>query len=81
MPKIGVEDSLTDVTAALQQKGYDVVQLKNESDAQGCDCCVITGQDANVMGISNAVTPGSVIQASGLTADEICQQVESKINH
>ena len=80
MPKIGVEQSLSNVTAALQQKGYDVVQLKNESDAKGCDCCVITGQDANVMGISNAVTDGSVIQASGLTADEICQQVESKIN-
>lgn len=80
MPKIGVEQSLSDVTAALQQKGYDVVQLNNESDAQGCDCCVITGQDANVMGISNAVTPGSVIQASGLTADQICQQVESKMN-
>ena len=81
MPKIGVEQSLSDVSAALQQKGYDVVQLTNESDAQGCDCCVITGQDANVMGISNAVMAGSVIEASGLSADEICQQVDSKINH
>jgi len=80
MPKIGVEQSLSDVTSALQQKGYDVVQLNNENDAKGCDCCVITGQDSNVMGISNAVTAGSVIQASGLSADEICQQVESKLN-
>jgi hypothetical protein len=80
MPKIGVEQSLSDVTAALQQKGYDVVQLKNESDANGCDCCVITGQDNNVMGISNAVTAGSVIQASGLTAEQICQEVENKFN-
>jgi len=80
MPKIGVEQSLSDVTAALQQKGYDVVQLKNENDAQGCDCCVITGQDRNIMGISNTVTAGSVIEASGLSADEICQRVESKFN-
>ncbi len=80
MPKIGVEQSLSDVTAALQQKGYDVVQLKNENDAQGCDCCVITGQDNNIMGISNTVTAGSVIEASGLSADEICQRVESKFN-
>ena len=50
MPKIGVEDSLSDVTAALQQKGYDVVQLKNESDAQGCDCCVITGRGCKCYG-------------------------------
>ncbi|MDQ0229544.1 YkuS family protein [Metabacillus malikii] len=80
MPKIGVEQSLSDVTAALSQKGYDVVQLKNESDAQGCDCCVITGQDQNVMGITNAVTSGSVINASGLSAEEVCQRIESKVN-
>jgi Uncharacterised protein family (UPF0180) len=80
MAKIGVEQSLSDVTSALQEKGYDVVQLQNENDAKGCDCCVITGQDSNVMGISNVVTSGSVIQASGMSADEICQQVESKIN-
>lgn len=80
MPKIGVEQSLSDVTAALQEKGYDVVQLNNESDAKGCDCCVITGQDQNVMGITNTVTAGSVIQASGLSANEVCEQVESRIN-
>jgi hypothetical protein len=81
MPKIGVEQSLTDVQQALQQKGYDVVQLNNEDDAKGCDCCVVTGIDNNVMGISNSVTAGSVIEASGLTADQVCQQVESRINH
>ncbi|CAG9619895.1 YkuS family protein [Sutcliffiella rhizosphaerae] len=81
MPKIGVEQSLTDVQEALQEKGYDVIQLTNENDAKGCDCCVVTGIDNNLMGISNSVTAGSVIEASGMTADQICQQVESKINH
>lgn len=81
MPKIGVEQSLTDVQQALQEKGYDVVQLTNENDAKGCDCCVVTGIDNNVMGISNSVTAGSVIEASGMTADQICLQVESRINH
>lgn len=79
MPKIGVEQSLTQVQEALQERGYDVVQLKNENDAKGCDCCVVTGLDNNVMGISNAVTAGSVIEASGLSAEEVCQQVESRI--
>ncbi|AST91588.1 YkuS family protein [Sutcliffiella cohnii] len=79
MPKIGVEQSLTQVQEALQERGYDVVQLKNENDAKGCDCCVVTGIDNNVMGISNAVTAGSVIEASGLSAEEVCQQVESRI--
>lgn len=80
MPKIGVEQSLTQVQEALQAKGYDVIQLKQENDAKGCDCCVITGQDQNMMGIHNVITDGSVINASGLSADEVCQQVEQKLH-
>lgn len=79
MTKIGVEQSLTNVTQALKEKGYNVVELKNEQDAKGCDCCVITGGDENVMGIQNVVTEGSVIDATGLSADEVCQHVESRI--
>ncbi|QFT88689.1 hypothetical protein FIU87_08540 [Bacillus sp. THAF10] len=79
MPKIGVEQSLSDVQQALQAKGYEVVPLTNENDAKGCDCCIVTGIDNNLMGISNSVTAGSVIEASGMTADQICQQVESRI--
>mgnify|MGYP001228062421 FL=1 len=79
MAKIGVEESLTDVRQALEEKGYDVVTLQNEQDASQCDCCVVTGLDTNVMGISNKMTKGSVIEAKGLTADEICREVEEKI--
>jgi len=80
MPKIGVEQSLTVVQETLQSKGYDVVQLKQENDAQGCDCCVITGQDQNMMGIQNVITQGSIINAHGLSTEEICQQVENKLH-
>ncbi|MGM9926791.1 MAG: YkuS family protein [Bacillus sp. (in: firmicutes)] len=79
MKKIGVEQSLTNIQEALQQKGYEVVQLKNESDAQSCDCCVVTGLDSNVMGIQDATTKASVIEANGLSADEVLTQVENKI--
>ncbi|MFD2615743.1 MULTISPECIES: YkuS family protein [Terrilactibacillus] len=81
MPKIGVEESLTNVMQELQNKGYDVVQLKQESDAKGCDCCVVTGLDSNVMGMADTSIQGSVIEANGLSADEVCQQVESRIKH
>ncbi|MBU9720520.1 MULTISPECIES: YkuS family protein [Bacillaceae] len=80
MAKIGVEQSLTDVQQALEAKGHQVVQLQQEQDAADCDCCVITGQDENMMGIQDTITQGSVISAQGLNADQICEQVESKIN-
>lgn len=79
MPKVGVEQSLTAVQQELQAKGFEVVQLKQESDASNCDCCVITGQDENVMGIQNVATEGSVINAHGLSAEEVCQQVEKRM--
>lgn len=79
MAKIGVEQSLTNVQQALQDKGYDVVPLLKESDVKNCDCCVVTGIDSNIMGIQNVMMEGSVIEASGLTADEVCQAVESKL--
>jgi hypothetical protein len=79
MAKIGVEQSLTNVQEALKERGHEVVPLRQESDAKGCDCCVVTGQDSNVVGIQNTVTSGSVIEASGLTAEEVCQAVEARL--
>ncbi|MBU8906767.1 YkuS family protein [Desertibacillus haloalkaliphilus] len=79
MPKVGIEQSLTNVQEELQSRGYDVVQLKQEQDAKGCDCCVITGQDENMMGIQNTITTGSVINAHGMNANEICERVDQTL--
>ncbi|MFC0522238.1 YkuS family protein [Pontibacillus salicampi] len=78
MAKIGIEGTLSDVREALQSKGYETVDLRSDKDAETCDCCVISGQDKDVMGMTNAVTQGSVINAHGLTADEVCQAVEER---
>ncbi len=80
MVKIGVESSLTAVKQALEEKGYEVIELKNESDAQNCDVCIVTGMDQNVMGIHDTVTEGPVIDASGMSAEDVCREVESRIN-
>ncbi|WP_110927887.1 YkuS family protein [Bacillus massiliglaciei] len=79
MNRIGVEESLTNVQDALRQRGYDIVELKQESDAKGLDCCVVTGLDSNMMGIQTASLQGSVIEASGMSADEVCEEVERKM--
>ena len=77
---IGVEQSLSNVESALKAKGFEVIQLRNEQDAKKCDACVITGQDRDVMGISSPVIDGPVIDAHGLSADEVVQRIE-KIFH
>ncbi|WP_337982449.1 YkuS family protein [Lysinibacillus sp. C5.1] len=73
---IGVEQSLSNVEDALKAKGYEVIQLRNETDAKKCDACVITGQDRDVMGISDPIMAGPIIDAAGLSADEVIQRVD-----
>ncbi|WP_428908462.1 YkuS family protein [Niallia sp. Krafla_26] len=80
MQKIAVEDSLTNVQQALREKGYDVVELSGEN-VQNCDCCVVSGLDTDVMGMQDALTKGSVIEATGLSADEVVKRIENKMNH
>lgn len=80
MKRIGVEQSLTNIQEALREKGYEVVSLQTESDAQNVDCCVVTGLDSNVMGIQNATTTASVIEANGLSADDVINEIENKTN-
>jgi len=79
MAKIGVEQSLSDVQQALRDRGHNVIELKQENDTQGCDCCVVSGLDINVMGMQDTATKASVINADGITAEEVCQAVENRI--
>lgn len=76
MAKIAVEPSLTDVKQLLQEKGHEVVSMDNIAN---CSCAVITGQDNNVMGMSNTSTNASVINAEGKTAQQIVDQVLQSI--
>ncbi|MFD9627070.1 YkuS family protein [Peribacillus muralis] len=80
MSRIGVEESLTNIQEALREKGFDVVEIKQEVDAKNLDCCVVTGMESNVMGISDPSIKASIIDANGLTADEVCNKVEDKLN-
>ncbi|PAD19454.1 YkuS family protein [Shouchella clausii] len=75
MAKIGVQSNLSDVQQELQSKGYEVVQIENEQDGQDCECCIVSGRNADVAGIS---VPGqmSIIHAEGLSAEEIGQRVD-----
>jgi hypothetical protein len=77
MAKIGVEESLGHVREALKSNGHEVVSLSE--NVKGCDCCVISGQDKNVMGMTDRITDASVINAEGLTADEVVRRVENSL--
>ncbi|MCI3923348.1 YkuS family protein [Paenibacillus sp. TRM 82003] len=78
MAKIAVEDSLNSVKAALQNSGHEVVTMSG-GNVDGCACCVISGQDKNVMGIADRATSASVINAEGMSTDEIVRRVDQSL--
>lgn len=79
MARIGVAPSLTSVKDALMEMGHEVVDLQTEEDASNCEFAVISGQDKDMMGISEVFTQGSVINADGTSAQEVCNMLDEKI--
>jgi hypothetical protein len=77
MPRVAVENNLEHLKQVLQSNGFDVVDLKGENVPE-CDCCVISGIDQNMMGMANRATDVSVVNASGLSDDEIVQEVRER---
>lgn len=76
MAKIAVAENLSQVKQELSDQGYQVVTMDEANEA---DCCVITGLDENMMGMAETMTKAPVINAQGLTANEIVNQVQQRI--
>ena len=72
-----VEDGLSQIEAALRQEGYEVV---DPEDGSNVDAMVITGMDENLMGITDTLTTGVVIDASGLDANEVLNELERRLS-
>lgn len=72
--KVAVEDNLSTVRKALEQKGYTVVSPKSKESVMAC---VVMGMDNNLMNIQSAVTKAPVIDAAGMTPDQIVSRIEA----
>jgi hypothetical protein len=80
MGKIAVENTLSNVKDILQKSNYQVVDLDLTQDTYVPDvlCYVISGQDKDVMGIANKQADLPVINADGMTSQEVLQQVKER---
>lgn len=78
MARIAVEKDLEHVRDVLQKNGHDVVSLEGE-EVPSCDCCVISGLDQNMMGMSNRATDVSVINIDGMTDEQILREIKERI--
>ncbi len=81
MEKIAVESTLSSVKLQLQQKGYEVVDLEatQQNYIPGISCCVISGQDKDVMGITDKIMDVPLVNIHGMNSNEAVTQIEQKV--
>jgi len=75
---IAVEGGLSQVEQALRQEGFQVTKLTPGAMTK-VDAAVVSGMSDNFMGIQD--TNGNkfpVIDAAGMTADEIVRQIKER---
>lgn len=83
MKKIGVEKGLNTIADYLSSEGYSVEILGEDlqSSIEKCDdldVIVSADYNTNMMGISDTSTKVPIINASGLTEEEIKNMIEHK---
>lgn len=84
MKKIGVEKGLSMIADYLSSEGYSVQTLSgdlksNVSKCQDLDAIVTADYNTDMMGISDTSTKVPVINASGLTQEEVKNMIQQKI--
>ncbi|SFS79919.1 YkuS family protein [Marininema halotolerans] len=75
--RVAVEEGLSDVSQYLTNQGVEVVSMTEQNS---CTCSVITGADKNVMGMQDTTSDMSVINANGMTPEEVYQAVQARMN-
>ncbi|WPC41128.1 YkuS family protein [Clostridium sp. JS66] len=84
MKKIGVEQGLSRIAEYLSSQGYSVETLSgnfenNTSKYENLDVIVTADYNTDMMGFSDTSTKVPVVNASGLTQEEVKSMIEQKI--
>lgn len=84
MKKIGVEKGLSMIGDYLSSEGYSVQTLSgnfqdNVSKCEDLDAIVTAGYNTDMMGFSDTSTKVPVINADGLTEEEVKNIIQRKI--
>lgn len=80
--KVGVESDLSNVKRYLEDNDVNVKEFNSKKMGSSWtmnryDAVVISGTDANIMGIQDAIGKARVIDASGMTPEEVYNQIIS----
>ena len=75
--RVAVEDGLTNVEQALRKEGFEVTKL-TQGSMNNVDAAVITGMSNDFMGFADTRSKCPVVEAHGMTADEIVSSLQNR---
>lgn len=80
MQKIAVQKGLTPVRDYLADQGYEVETIDfdafTQAQNENYDAIVLTGMNKNFLGMEDTATGAPVIDATGMTPEEIHEQIQ-----
>lgn len=82
--RIAVSESLTPLKQVLHREGYEVINLENRAEMSKTgiveyDAVVVSGMDANMMGMQDISGRAVVINAAGKEPQEIVEELRSRL--
>ncbi len=83
MKRVAIEDALGNVSKYLSEQGYEIVSLdphtQTGAELQNCDAIVVSGGDSDLMGINNVLTKSPVIEARGMSPEQVHDELQRRI--
>lgn len=83
MTKIAIEPALSNIKDYLSGMGYKVENIdlnKETGSLRGYDAVVVTGLSTNLLGMSSTRSKAPVINADGLTPEEVAAKIERTLS-
>ncbi len=81
--KLAIEPALTPIKEYLSEKGYQVDSMSTYGDSSNIhgkyDAYIVTGMNSNLMGISDTSTKAVVINAQGLTPEQVYHELQMRL--
>ena len=81
MKKIAVQKGLNPIKDYLSDEGYTVKEFDNRKKNAGhfldrYDAVIVTGENQNIMGVDETISSTPIIDATGMTGEEVKKQIE-----
>lgn len=78
MPKVAVEEGLSQIEDILSRNGFEVVGVKS-TRLRDVDAIVVSGLDVDIMGDESTLTKAPVVEVYGRSAEEVLRDLRERI--